>query len=173
MDVLLVVDMQEGLLKGDPKRDLPAVVERIDRLAERVRARGGRVVFVQHEGGAGDEFAPGTPGWELLGSIRRAPTDQVVRKTLNDAFRGTSLASWLDEVGARRILVSGWATDLCVDSTVRSAAALGYRVVVASDCHTVSDRPHMAAEKVIEHHHWIWRNLLAAIPVTVAAESEL
>lgn len=173
MDVLLVVDMQEGLRGGDGKHDLSAVVARINRLAERVRGRGGRVVFVQHEGGAGDDFAPGAPGWEILGDIRTTPADPVVGKTLNDAFRGTALASTLEEIGARRILVCGWATDLCVDSTVRSAAALGYRVVVVSDSHTVSDRPHMDANKVIEHHHWVWRNLISEIPVTIAEESEL
>ncbi len=37
VDVLLVVDMQEGLLSGGPKHDLLAVVERINRLALRVR----------------------------------------------------------------------------------------------------------------------------------------
>ena len=45
MDVLLVVDMQEGLLQGKPKHDLSGVVERINRLAARVRERGGRVLF--------------------------------------------------------------------------------------------------------------------------------
>jgi nicotinamidase-related amidase len=165
--------MQEGLRAGDGKHDLPAVVERINRLAQRVRDRGGRVVFIQHEGGAGDDFAPGAPGGEIMDDIKKMPADHVVAKTLNDAFRGTTLASTLEEIGAGRILVSGWATDLCVDSTVRSAAALGYRVVVVSDSHTVSDRPHMDAEKVIEHHHWVWRNLISDIPVTIAGESEL
>ena len=58
MDVLLVVDMQEGLLRGDRKHDLVAVVERINRLALRVRRAGGRVFFVQHAGPAGDESEP-------------------------------------------------------------------------------------------------------------------
>ena len=173
VDVLLVIDMQEGMLLGPAKRDLTGVVERINRLAERVRDRGGSVVFVQHEGEHGDPFAHGTAGWEILGAIRRTAADRVVSKTLNDAFHGTSLASYLDDIRAGRILVTGWATDLCVDATVRSAAALGYRVVVVSDGHTVSDRPHMDAGKVIEHHHWVWRNLIAGIPVTVTAEAEL
>jgi len=86
VDVLVVVDMQEGLLAGDSKRDLPAVIERINRLADRIRSGGGRVVFVRHEGSAGDGFAPGAPGWEILGDVRRASTDHVVGKTLNDAF---------------------------------------------------------------------------------------
>jgi nicotinamidase-related amidase len=37
MDALLVVDMQVGLLQGDPKHDLAGVVQRINRLAARVR----------------------------------------------------------------------------------------------------------------------------------------
>jgi len=51
MDVLLVIDMQEGLLRGDAKYNLTSVVERINRRAERVRRRGGCVIFVQHDSG--------------------------------------------------------------------------------------------------------------------------
>ena len=120
MDVLLVVDMQEGLLQGKPKHDLSGVIERINRLAGRVRERGGCVLFVQHDGPSGDDFAPFTQGWAILGSLERAPGDRIVRKTKNDAFFGTSLQSDLEEIGAGRILVAGWATDMCVDATVRS-----------------------------------------------------
>ena len=47
---------------------------------------------------------------------------------LNSAFAGTSLASDLSRLGAERVLITGWATDLCVDATVRSAAKLGFEV---------------------------------------------
>jgi nicotinamidase-related amidase len=47
VDVLLVVDMREALRGGPPEHDLDGVVERIAGLARRVRARGGRVAFVQ------------------------------------------------------------------------------------------------------------------------------
>jgi nicotinamidase-related amidase len=70
-------------------------------------------------------------------------------------------------------MVTGWATDLCVDATVRSAAARGFHVVAVADCHTVSDRPHLSADKVITHHHWVWRNLLAPHPVRIAREADL
>ena len=173
MDVLLIIDMQEGLLLGEEKHDLACVVERINRLAERVRQGGGCVVFVQHDGDCGDDFAPFTSGWAILASIRREPQDRIVRKTLNDAFLGTSLQSDLLELGAGRVLVAGWATDLCVDATVRTAAALGFVLIVVSDCHTVSARPHLSAERVIEHHHWIWTNLICSHPVTIAREVEI
>ena len=48
MDAMLIVDMQVGLLNGDPKHDLHGVIERINRLAARVRARSGRVIFIRH-----------------------------------------------------------------------------------------------------------------------------
>ncbi len=41
MDALLVVDMQEGMLQGGAKHGLPAVIERINRIAARVRTEGG------------------------------------------------------------------------------------------------------------------------------------
>lgn len=94
-------------------------------------------------------------------------------KTLNDAFFATSLHAELSALRPERVLVTGWATDLCVDASVRSAAALGYEVVVVGDGHTVSDRPHLDAEGVIRHHHWVWTNLIAPHPVRVACEAEL
>ena len=60
MDVMLVVDMQVGLLNGGPKHDLGAVIERINRLAANIRERSGTVIFVQHCGGKGDDFEPET-----------------------------------------------------------------------------------------------------------------
>jgi nicotinamidase-related amidase len=172
-DALLVVDMQEGLLRGAPKHDLPGVVARINRLARRVRQRGGAVVFVQHAGPAGDDFEPRTPGWRLLPALETELTDRIVGKKLNDPFFETSLRSELDALGARRVLVTGWATDLCVDATVRSAAALGFEVIAVADGHTVSDRPHLGAAKVIDHHHWVWANLIAPHQVAMVRAADV
>jgi len=41
MDVLLVIDMQCGLLRGAPKHNLDGVVDRINALAAAIRARCG------------------------------------------------------------------------------------------------------------------------------------
>ena len=40
MDAMLIVDMQVGLLSGDPKHDLHGVIDRINRLAAKVHAHG-------------------------------------------------------------------------------------------------------------------------------------
>jgi hypothetical protein len=107
MDALIVVDMQAGLLNGEPKHDLRGVVERINRLAARVRERSGVVIFVQHCSGSEDDFVPGTPGWALLPEFQRAAADIVILKTLNDPFVGTDLAARLKEIAPERVLITG------------------------------------------------------------------
>jgi len=161
MIALLVIDMQVGLFEGDaPRHDADGVVGRINALARTVRRAGGLVVFIQHDGPPGDTFAPETPGWRLLPSLEREAADRVVRKHACDAFHETDLAQVLDGHEARSLIVTGCATDFCVDTTVRAAFSRNYDVTVAEDGHTTADRPHVDAVSVIRHHNWVWQNLI-------------
>jgi nicotinamidase-related amidase len=173
MDALIIVDMQVGLLIGEPKHDLYGVISRINRLTANLRQRSGRVIFIQHCGAKGDDFEPETPGFALLPELQRDPADIVVQKTLNDPFAGTDLAARLRAIAPDRILIAGWATDLCVDATVRSAVSNHHDVVVVADAHTLNDRPHLDAASVIRHHHWVWSNLITPRSVTLARTDEL
>jgi len=173
MDVLLVVDMQAGLLNGEPKHDIGAVIERINRLAADIRGRSGAVIFVQHCGGKGDDFEAGTPGWALLPELHRDPSDVVVHKTLNDPFVETDLAARLKKLAPDRVFITGWATDFCVDATVRSAVSNDHNVVVVSDAHALSDRPHLDAASVIRHHNWVWSQLITRRSIRLARTDEL
>jgi nicotinamidase-related amidase len=173
MDALIVVDMQVGLLAGAPKHDLAGVVDRINRLSAMVRAGSGKVVWIQHCGRPDDGFAPNTPGWAFLPELDHQPVDLVVQKTLNDPFAGTVLKATLDALAPGRLLVVGWATDFCVDATVRSAVSNNFNVVVVSDGHTLNDRPHLDATNVIRHHNWLWSNLITNASIRVASASEL
>jgi len=173
MDALIVIDMQVGLLEGPPKHDLAAVIGRINQLAATVRQRGGKVIWIQHSGPAGTLFEPGKPDWQFLPELRRLDTDIVVAKTLNDAFAGTDLQQRLQRLAARRLLIAGWATDFCVDATLRAAVSLGYDVVGVSDAQTLADRPHLDASSVIHHHTWVWANLITQGSIRIATTTEL
>ena len=173
MDAMLVVDMQVGLLNGKPKHDLHGVIERINRLAAKVRERSGTVIFIRHCGCKGDDFEPQTPGWAFLPELVRNPADVVVQKNLNDPFAGTDLQARLNKIAPDRVLIAGWATDFCVDATVRSAVSNHHHVVVVADGHTLSDRPHLDAVSVIRHHNWIWSNLITQRSIKLAGANEL
>jgi nicotinamidase-related amidase len=67
----------------------------------------------------------------------------------------------------------GYATDFCVDTTVRSAASRDYGVIVVSDCHTTKDRPVLDAERIKAHHEWMWENLICPKGVSLAHSSEV
>ena len=116
--------------------------------------------MIQHCGGKADDFEPETPGWQFLPELVREAGDIVVPTILNDPFAGTDLQARLQELQPDRVLIAGWATDFCVDSTVRSTVAHHYDVVAVADGHTLSDRPHLDALSIIRHHNWVWSNLI-------------
>jgi nicotinamidase-related amidase len=161
MIVLLVIDMQVGLFGTDtPRHDAEGVVARINALARVVRQAGGVAIFVQHDGPKGDVFEPGSDGWRLLPSLERHEVDLLVRKRACDAFYETNLSDFLRQHQTNPLIVTGCATDFCVDTTVRAAASRDYEIVVVEDGHTTADRPHVDAVSVIRHHNWVWQNLI-------------
>jgi nicotinamidase-related amidase len=159
MIALLVIDMQVGLFEGDPPRhDADGVIQRINEIAKIVRATGGIVIFIQHE----DNYSltPESEGWEILPTLKRVDTDLLLRKQACDSFYETELPDLLEQHGAQEIIITGCATDFCVDTTIRAAASRNYEVVVVEDAHTTKDRPHLDAQSIIRHHNWMWKNLI-------------
>jgi nicotinamidase-related amidase len=173
MDVILIVDMQVGLLEDGAKHDLAGVVARINALTEVVRKKSGKAVWIRHCGKPGDGFETGTPGWAFLPDLKRRDDDIVIEKTLNDPFADTTLRDILRGIAPSRVFITGWATDFCVDATVRSTVSNNHDVVVVSDAHTVSDRPHLAARSVIQHHHWLWKNLIPNRTIQIETTAQI
>jgi len=118
------------------------------------------VIFIQHDGNADEGLLPFSKGWELLPSLKMDKSDITIRKTICDSFYKTELKATLDSLKVERLIITGWATDFCVDTTIRASVSHGYKVIVPSNCHSVGDRPHLKAEQVIEHHNWVWDNLI-------------
>lgn len=60
--------------------------------------------------------------------------DQVVIKPRMDPFYGTALDAWLRARGVETILLGGYATNGGVESAMRTAADIGYDVIIAREC---------------------------------------
>jgi nicotinamidase-related amidase len=156
---LLIVDLQMACFaEARPRLDRPGLVGRVNALAAAIRPRG-VVIFIQHTEDDGD-FVRGSEGWQLLPDLDRSAHDEIVEKSACDSFLETRLDSVLRSRGIDELVIVGCATDFCVDTTVRSAAARDYRVIVPSDGHTTGDRPHLSAAQVIAHHNYVWADLI-------------
>ena len=160
MKALLVIDMQVGMFENGTPRDVDGVLQRINHVARAMRTADGIVVFVRHDGPANDTFARGNAGWRLLASLERTEADLVVSKTTCDAFYDTELDAVLKRRRVDELFISGWATDFCVDTTIRAAASREYDVTVVSDAHTAADRAHLSAASIIRHHNLTWAEMI-------------
>ena len=159
---LLIVDMQQGLF-FTPRHDADGLVSRINDLTARLRANGSPVIFIQHCGPAGDDLHPSQPGFALHSDLSVEPSDAIITKASCDAFLNTKLAATLAALEVKEVIVTGCATDFCVDTTVRSALAHGYSTIVPEDGRTTSDRPYLSAQKVIEHHNAVWADFISPV----------
>jgi nicotinamidase-related amidase len=171
---LVIVDMQQAVISNSDKHDSVNVMQRINILARAVRQSAAKVIFIQHDGEAEEGLLPFTQGWQIAASLKVKDSDIVIRKTTNDAFYDTQLAEVLEQSKIQQLIFCGWATDFCVDSSIKAAISRDFQVTVAADCHTVSDRAFLSAVDVINYHNWLWSNLLSLnTPVQVEASQDI
>jgi nicotinamidase-related amidase len=134
--VLLVVDVQaDMLLPPEPVPDAGTVGPAIERVLDRARAAGARVVHIRNTGGPGDPDEPGTPGWELIHRPRDG--EPVLDKTTADAFASTDLADRIPP-GTGVVLI-GMQSEFCVRDTALGALGHGYRVTLVRGAHATYD----------------------------------
>ena len=86
-------------------------------------------------------FAADSPGAAPIDGLAPALGETVVYKHLPSAFTGTGLADVLQARGVEMLLVAGYMTHNCVDSTAREAFHRGYRVGVVADASATRDLP--------------------------------
>ncbi len=82
---------------------------------------------------AANTLGEGTWGFEIVDSLKPKPGETVIRKTKFSGFIGTPLDSILRGAGSKYLLFTGIATNVCVESTIRSAYFLDYWPILIAD----------------------------------------
>jgi nicotinamidase-related amidase len=114
--------------------DGPRVLERLTGLLEHARRTGIGIVHVQHhESPDAGVFESGTPAVETMDEVAPADDEPVIVKHLPGAFDGTGLDRVLAELGSRTVVIAGFMTHMCCDTTAREAHARGLDVVFLTD----------------------------------------
>ncbi|MEV7780220.1 isochorismatase family cysteine hydrolase [Kitasatospora sp. NPDC088351] len=157
---LVVVDVQNDFCagptalaryRGDPAT-LDAVTTNVARAVDLAREHGTEVVFVRFVG----DVAHQGPSWRqrdaalgkkpkcLDGSwgaefhkVSPAPGERVfTKRACFDAFLSDGFEQHLVRRGTGHLVFAGLYTDVCVDSTARTAFQKGFHVTVLTDCTT-------------------------------------
>jgi len=150
---VLVIDVQSALFDPEPRPfDVSNVLEKINSVTNWARKLDYPVIFVQHEK-ADSIIEYKSRGWQLQSDLVTKDSDIIVRKTTPDSFLRTDLESVLKRNKVEHLIVVGYASEFCVDTTVRRAAGLGYSVELISDAHTTHHKEHATGEAIRQHHN--------------------
>ena len=149
--VLLPIDMQKAIdLPGRPRRGNPALDENGLKLLALWREKGLPIVHVQHASVEPESwFRPGHEGYALRPGFEPRAGEALVVKSVNSAFIGTDLDLRLRRLGAKLVVCFGWAADMCVSTTIRTGANMGWEMVMVADACDCSDLPDALGDGII------------------------
>ena len=147
--MLLIFDLPEELHRPE------AFLANIELLLARARAARLPIVFVQHIGAEGSRMAPDAPGRTIHPRVAPRAGETIIEKRHPDSFQDSSLESVLREQGIDELVICGFASEACVDTTVRSAYAKGFTNILVSDAHTTTRNPVLEAAQIVAHHNFV------------------
>ena len=173
---IVVVDMQNdfcaenGYIHATQGADMSgnrSLAERIGRLVKAGRRAGCEIVWVKaiydhdllpapmlskmlERGNGAVCCASGSWGADFY-EISPENSEQVVEKRCYSAFHNTQMDDILRRRGIKSLIITGVATNVCVDSTLREAFFHGYYIVMPPDCVGSANRPlHEATIRSVE-----------------------
>lgn len=133
---LLVIDVQNEYFTGRlPVTHPPGSLSNILAMMDCARKKAIPVVVVQHATPQSDApfFRKGTEGWQLHPEIAARPYDHLIEKNLPGSFTGTDLELWLRGRQIDTVVITGYMTQMCCDTTARQAFHMGFQVEFIAD----------------------------------------
>jgi nicotinamidase-related amidase len=144
---LLLIDVQKGVdvLQhwGGPtgRRNNPDAESNMLRLLAAFRQHGLTVAFTRHNSReANSPLKFSLPTGEQIQGFEILPGEIVVSKDVNSGFVGTDLEIQLRRKGISRLVIVGFFTNMCVETTTRMAGNLGFDTYLVPDCCSTSNR---------------------------------
>ncbi len=157
---LLVIDVQVGLIENpaDPSYNAPIVLANIAGLLAKARTAQIPVIYIQHDGdsyeGEGLSLAPHSVGWQIHAMVAPLVGEVILRKRASDAFYQTPLQETLDALHIHRLVITGCRTEMCIDTTSRTAISRGYDVTLVQDAHSTVDSEVLSSTQIVAHHNY-------------------
>lgn len=153
---LLVIDVQNEYFTGKlpisyPEGSLSKIINVMDAASKSKIP----VILVQHTAPKKDSstFARGSNGWELHDEIKGKKYDYLIEKNLPGSFTNTKLESILRDNEVDTVVICGYMSQMCCDTTSRQAFHLGFSVEFLSDATGTLDISNYAGSVKAEELH--------------------
>jgi len=118
--------------------ELPDGSDQFDRRYRRDRRRA-------EQAGLANVLTKGSYQHAVIDELAPRPDELVLNKNSVSAFNSTALDQFLRNMKVETLVMTGCATDACVETTARDAADRGYNVILVDDaCATFGEEAHVA-----------------------------
>jgi nicotinamidase-related amidase len=128
---LIMIDCQNTYVRGVMALDgVMAALEQAAELLERARSAGIPIIHFQHDGGEGSPYDVRAEVGQIVDQVAPREGEPVIIKHFPNCFVQTDLDDRLKALSARDLVLAGFMTHMCVNSTARGAFNLGYAATV-------------------------------------------
>ncbi|GAC1302454.1 MAG: cysteine hydrolase family protein [Vulcanimicrobiaceae bacterium] len=139
---LVMVDLQNTYRRGTMALvGVEPALEEARALLERARSLGTPIFHIMHDAGAGSPYDLTTELGQIADPVRPLANETVIVKKYPNAFVGTELDAKLKAAGIEDLVLAGFMTHMCINSTARGAFNLGYRPTVVDAATATRDLP--------------------------------
>ncbi len=130
---LVLIDCQNTYRHGIMQLEgvEPALKECAD-LLQRARDTGTPVIHIQHDAGPGSPYDVRAEIGAISDIVAPKAGETVITKAYPSSFEQTSLDADLKKLGVTDLVLAGFMTHVCVNSTARAAFNHGYRPTVVA-----------------------------------------
>jgi nicotinamidase-related amidase len=129
--VLILVDAQNTYRAGVMAlAGIEPALDEAARLLARARALKVPVIHIQHDAGPGSPYDIRVELGAIADKVAPKEGEPVVVKQYPNSFVSTDLDARLKALGAKKLVIAGFMTHMCINSTTRGAFNLGYEVTV-------------------------------------------
>ena len=116
-------------------------LEQCAALLDRARSCGTRVIHIQHDAGAGSPYDVRSHIGAISSIVAPRTGEPVITKAYPSSFEKTDLDARLKAYGVGDLVLAGFMTHVCVNSTARAAFNHGYRPTVVANATATRSLP--------------------------------
>ncbi len=139
---LLMIDCQNTYLHGPMQLvGVEHALNEARRALDRARQLSVPIIHVAHDAGPGSLYDVQGKSGAIAPPVAATGDEPTVIKNYPNSFAQTDLHRQLQELGVMKLVIVGFMTHMCVNSTARGAQDLGYQTTIIADATATRDLP--------------------------------